>query len=297
MKRITRDQVVYAMDKAARPVVQVRPGDTLLVETEDCFSHQIVEPSDTFGPWFDYSRINPATGPIAVEGAAPGDVLEVAVEEIRLPSQGVVASYLGWGPLGDEVKEPMIKIVPLEGEHARFSPEISLPLKPMIGVIGTAPAGEAVPCGSPGPHGGNLDTLGITRGARVFLPVFVPGALLALGDVHAVMADGEVCGTAVECRAEVVLRVELRPRLSWTAPHLIHGESHYILTSGRSLEEAVRLATKEAVKLLSQAQGLPWQEAYMLASLVGDLQISQVVNPLKTVRIRIPLALVRDVSL
>jgi amidase len=296
MKRIPRHQVVHAMDKEVRPVARVQPGERLLVETEDCFSHQIQEPSDTFGPWFDYSRINPATGPIFVEGALLGDVLEVRVEEIRLPEKGVVASYPGWGPLGDKVKDPMIRIVPLDNGCARFSPEISLPLKPMIGVIGTVPAGGPVPCGSPGPHGGNLDTLEVTEGARIFLPVFVPGALLALGDVHAAMGDGEVCGTAVECRAEVVLQVELHPRLGWTTPHLIRDESHYILTSGKSLKEAVRLATEEAVKLLSQAQGLTWQEAYMLASLVGDLQISQVVNPLKTVRMRIPLALVWNVS-
>lgn len=296
MKRLTRDQVVYAMDKGARPVIQVRPGETLLVETEDCFSHQIREPSDTFGPWFDYSRINPATGPIAVEGASPGDVLEVRIEEIRLPEKGVVASYPGWGPLGDEIVGPLIKIVTLDNGFAQFSPEISLPLKPMIGVIGTAPAGEPVPCGSPGPHGGNLDTLGITQGARVFLPVFVPGALLALGDVHAVMGDGEVCGTAVECRAEAVIHLELHRGLGWTVPHLIHGNRHYVLASGKALEEAVRAATREAVELLSRAQGLPWQEAYMLASLACDLQISQVVNPLKTVRMGIPLELVRRVS-
>jgi len=297
MKRITRDQVIYAMDKAARPVVFAHPGDQLWVETEDCFSHQISEPTDTFGPWFDYSRINPATGPIEVEGANPGDVLEVVVEEIHLTTQGVVATYPGWGPLGEQVPEPEIKIVQIERDRVLFSPGISLPVRPMIGVIGTAPKGEAVPCGSPGPHGGNLDTLMVTRGARVFLPVFVPGALLALGDVHAAMADGEVCGTAVECRAEVLIRLELHRGLGWKIPHLIKGGDHYVLASGRALEEAIRLATREAVGMLAHTQSLPWNEAYMLASLACDLQISQVVNPLKTVRVKIPSTLLRSAPL
>lgn len=291
MKRITRDQVIYAMDKAARPVIFAHPGEQLWVETEDCFSHQITEPTDTFGPWFDYSRINPATGPIEVEGAYPGDVLEVIVEEIHLATQGVVATYPGWGPLGEQVAEPAIKIVQIARDSVIFSPGVSLPIRPMIGVIGTAPKGEAVPCGSPGSHGGNLDTLMVTRGARVFLPVFVPGALLALGDVHAAMADGEVCGTAVECRAEVLIRLELHRGLGWKTPHLVMGGDHYVLASGRTLEEAIRLATCEAVGMLEHAQRLPWNEAYMLASLACDLQISQVVNPLKTVRVKIPFTL------
>lgn len=274
MKRVPRNLVVYQMDRNAEPVIVVGPGERFVVETEDCFSHQITKPTDTFGPWFDYSRINPATGPIAIEGASPGDVLEVVIEQIRLDVQGVVASYPGWGPLGDKVKEPMVRIVPIEGRYAFFTPQIAVPLKPMIGVIGTAPAGEPVPCGSPGPHGGNLDTLTVGEGARVFLPVFVPQAILALGDVHATMANGEVCGTAVECRAEVMLRVELHPRLGWTTPHIICEGNHFVLASGKTLDEAVRVATEEAVKLLAAAQNLSWQEAYMLASLICDLEIS-----------------------
>ena len=189
----------------------------------------------------------------------------------------------------------MTRIVPIQGRNAHFSPRLSLSLKPLIGVIGTAPAGAPVPRGSPGSSGEPGHAGDHRRGQGVPPGVRYRG-LLALGDVHAAMADGEVCGTAVECRAEVVLRVELHRALGWTTPHLIHGDGHYILTSGKTLEEAVRLATEEAVKLLSKAQNLPCQEAYMLASLVGDLQISQVVNPLKTVRMGIPLELVRRVS-
>lgn len=291
MKRVTRNHVIYAMDEAHPPVAVVQPGDGLWVETEDCFSGQITEPMNAFGPWFDYSRINPATGPIGVEGASPGDVLEVIVEKIVLPPQGVIATYPGWGPLGREVKEPRVKIVRIEGSLVLFSPGIALPLTPMIGVIGTAPRGKAVPCSSPGPHGGNLDTVEISCGARVFLPVFVPGALLALGDVHAVMADGEVCGTAVECRAEVLIRLELHHGLNWKTPHLIKDEHHYVLASGSTLEEAIHLATQETVEMLIRSKNLSWNEAYMLASLACNLRISQVVNPLKTVRMKIPSAL------
>lgn len=215
-------------------------------------------------------------------------MLAVHIEAIAVAEQGVVAIYPGWGPLGDQVQASIARILPIQDGKALFSDRVALPIRPMIGVIGTAPTGEAVPNGTPGPHGGNLDTVDVAEGATAFLPVFVPGGLLGIGDVHAVMGDGEVCGTAVECRAEVSLKIELRRGLQWQIPHILRSGEHFVLASGKTLDEAVRIATQETVLYLAAALKIPWEEAYMLMSLACDLRVSQVVNPLRTVRVRIP---------
>lgn len=101
MRRLSREQVVYSMSREAEPVISVAPGEKLLIETEDCFSFQLRQPGDRLGASFNYARINPATGPVEIAGAEPGDVLAVHIEAITVAEQGVVAIYPGWGPLGD----------------------------------------------------------------------------------------------------------------------------------------------------------------------------------------------------
>ena len=123
--------------------------------------------------------------------------MEIIIEKIEIASQGAVEVFPGWGPLGDKVTKAETKIVPIKDGMAIFN-HISLPVKPMIGVIGVAPSGEPVPCGSPGPHGGNMDTADIVAGNKLFLPVFVPGAGLAR-DLHELWGL-EVGGTGVEIR-------------------------------------------------------------------------------------------------
>jgi len=287
MKKINRDQVVFTMDKENIPVLTVNPGDTILLETEDCFSHQIVQDSDVLNDDFDYSRVNPATGPIFINNCQPGDILAVTIEQITLDSQGAVELYPGWGPLGDKVKKAETKIVPIVDDMAKLN-DIFLPIRPMIGVIGVAPDGEAVPCGSPGFHGGNMDTVDIVQGSKLYFTVFVSGANLSLGDVHAVMGDGEVCGTGVEIRAEIMIRVEVIKNKALSHPLLESKDNYYLINSADTLEEAIRINTEKVVQFIQQQSGTSWSEAYMLASIATDLKISQVVNPLKTVRTRIP---------
>lgn len=287
MKKLIRDQVVFAMDKKNEPVLTVDPGESILVETEDCFSHQITKDNDVLNDKFDYSRINPATGPIFVNNCQPGDVLIVSIEKLQIDSQGVMEVYPGWGPLGEKAKSAETKIVPIVEKMAKFN-QYRLPINPMIGVIGVAPEGEAVLCGSPGPHGGNMDTLNITEGAKIYFPVFVAGAKLALGDVHALMGDGEVCGTGVEIRAEVTIKLDICKKIHFTHPVLVTKKDYYFITSGETIEEAIKVNTEEVVKFIQQSNCLTWSESYMLASIATDLKISQIVNPLKTVRTRIP---------
>ena len=275
------------MDKQNQPVLYVDSGERFVVETEDCFSHQIVESDDVLNDNFDYSRVNPATGPIFVNGCQPGNTLKVTIHKIEVESQGVVEVYPGWGPLGNKVEKAATKIVSISEGGAKFGKYL-LPLHPMIGVIGVAPVGEAVPCGSPGPHGGNLDTVNIAEGAEIYLPVFVSGAKLALGDVHAIMGDGEICGTGVEIRAEVEMKLEICENWQISNPVVKTKESYFFLGSAKTVEEAIQIAAEESVKFIQKRNNISWTEAYMMASIATDLLFSQVVNPLKTVRIRIP---------
>jgi len=287
MKKLTRNNTIFAMDKQNQPALYVDSGERFIVETEDCFSHQVVESDDVLNDNFDYSCVNPATGPIFVNGCQPGNLLKVTIEKIKVESRGVVVVYPGWGPLGDKVEKAETKVVSISEGWAKFGKYL-LPIHPMIGVLGVAPAGEAVLCGSPGQHGGNLDTVNIAEGAEIYLPVFVSGAKLALGDAHAIMGDGEICGTGVEIRAEVNIKVEICKKWQLSIPVVKTKESYFFVGSGRTVEEAIHITAEEAVRFIQDRNNLSWTEAYMMASISTDLLISQVVNPLKTVRIRIP---------
>jgi len=287
MKRLTRNHSIFAMDKQNQPVLYVDSGERIIVETEDGFNHQIVESDDVVDDNFDHSRVCPATGPIFINGCQPGNTLKVTIHKIEVESRGVVEVCPGWGTLGNKVEKAETKFVSISEGWAKFGKYL-LPLHPMVGVIGVAPAGEAVLCSIPGPHGGNLDTVNIAEGAEIYLPVFVSGAKLALGDVHAIMGDGEICGTGVEIRAEVEMKVEICENWQLSNPVVKTKESYFFLSSGKTVEEAIQIAAEESVKFIQERNNISWTEAYMMASIATDLLFSQVVNPLKTVRIRIP---------
>ena len=287
VSELRRDQVIYAMSNENEAVLRVSPGERIIFHTEDCFSHALTEPHHVLGPDFDYSKVNPATGPVWIEGAEPGDVLRVHIEEVFLDAQGVVEVYPGFGPLGDEVAEGYTEIVSLSGKEARFCGR-SFSLRPMIGVIGVAPAEGSVLNGSPGRHGGNLDTLENTAGSVLRLPIFVPGAKLALGDLHGVMGNGEVCGTGAEARGRVTLRAELEKNTPLRNPFVETEEAYFLLASAESMENATREVVEDTVAFVQRHAGLSWEQGYMFASLFCDLAFSQVVNPLKTAKMRIP---------
>jgi len=287
MKKLSREHIIFDMSKAHHPAVSVSPGEKLIVETEDCFGNQIRTPKDSLEEGFDYSRVNPATGPIEIVGASPGDVIEIEILRISLESSGVTATYPGWGPWGERIHKSSIKFIAVKDNLANFG-GLSVPVHPMIGVIGVAPMNNAVPNNTPGPHGGNLDTKEITVGAKVYLPVFVPGALLALGDLHAAMGDGEVCGTGVEIRGSVEVRIDVKKGLGLDGPVVEYNDHLYFVGSGSTIEDAVKTAVGFATKIMTIRLGLDWTDAYMALSVGADLRFSQVVNPLKTVKVKVP---------
>lgn len=279
---------VYAFSRDNPPVKRVRSGDRVVLETYDCFQNQI-QSGDTVFTAVDWDRVNPATGPVYVEGAAAGDVLAVRIDGIELSDRGVMVVGPGLGVMGHRIRDFEVKVIPIRDGKALFDEKLAIPLNPMIGVIGVAPAGEPVSCGTPGPHGGNIDNKMITTGATVYFPVFAEGALFALGDLHAAMGDGEIGVTGVEVagKVTVTLTVIKRPQ-PLRNPVLESEEGLVTIVAARSLDEAVKGAVEDMMDLLLPYANLPLSQLTMLMSAAGQTQICQVVDPLLTARFLVP---------
>lgn len=284
---LAKEHIVYAMTADNVAVLQVADGDEVVVHTCDCFEDQIQSEDQDFGG-IDWDKINPATGPIYVEGALPGDLLVVDILHIELADRGVMTTGPDLGVLGDELTENVIRMMAVRDGRVFFGSGIELPVHPMIGVIGTAPATGSVPCGTPGAHGGNMDCKRIAAGAKLILPVNVPGALLALGDLHATMGDGEAAVCGVEIAGAVTLRVHVLKGKDWPVPMLLNETTVMTIASRQTLDAAAEWAVKNMVHLLEQACGVDKAEATFLMSVAGDLRICQVVDPLKTARYELP---------
>jgi amidase len=292
---VSKDQHLFSLSADAVPVARVRAGQSVRLETADCFAGQIGAPGEAPAA-VDWARINPATGPVFVEGAEPGDVLSVLVERIEVAPTGVMAVSPEFGVLRQRISATCFEVVPIEGGLALLPGGMAVPIRPMIGVLGVAPAGVPVPCGSAGSHGGNMDTRLIAEGAVVYLPVAVPGALLAAGDLHAVMGDGEICGTGVEVAGRVTLRVDVRRDLQLVNPVVETAEVVATIASAETLDEAADMATRDMADLMMRRLGLSAAAATMLMSAAGQLQISQVVDPLKTARFALPKSIIAQLG-
>lgn len=285
---ISRENVVLQMSPNNVPVAHASPGDSVVFQTLDCFSNEIFKEDQLFSS-VGWDRINPATGPLYVDGAKVGDILRVEVLDIKLDTQGVMTTAPNHGALGHIIDEEKTKIVPIVDGKAKFNDRIELDVNPMIGVIGTAPERDEIPTGTPGTHGGNMDCKRIGKGSVVYLPVNVPGALLAMGDVHAVMADGEIVVCGIEIAAEITVKVDVLTGLSLPLPMVVQGEHVMTIASDETLDEAAITATEMMLDFVRQALGLDIHEAGMLLSVAGDLCICQIVDPLMTVRMEFPL--------
>lgn len=298
-------------DAAVKPVLRVASGDRVRVETmvagglqrlrlagineaEIPESLKLVEERvKERGP-----GAHPMTGPIFVEGAEPGDSLEIRIGTIEyLHTFGVNAFSPGGGTLPDEYPYAQLKLIRWRAgaDRVEFKPGITLPLAPFFGSIGVAPPPLVGRISSrpPGWHGGNLDNKDLVSGSILYLPVHVPGALLSIGDGHAMQGDGEVTGTALETslRGTFELRVRKGERLRWPRAET---PTHY-MTMGLDpdLDEAARLGTREMVDFLVAERKLSRDEAYMLCSLAADLHVTQVVDATKGVHVMIPKSIFR----
>ncbi len=283
----------FGWDNSFAPVVRIAPGESLEFEVTDSSAGQL-SPSSTVEDVgrLDFTRINPVTGPVYVDGARPGDVLKVTLLSFAPSGWGWTANIPGFGLLADEFKDAALHVWNYDAgtlAPALFGRWAKVPLKPFTGTIGLAPA-------EPGPHsivpprrvGGNMDVRDLSQGSELYLPVEVPGALFSVGDTHAAQGDGEVCGTAIESPMRVALQFELianrplsYPRFRTAGPVTRHlDEKGYEVTTGigPDLMQAARAAVRSMIDLLTSRHAMPAVDAYMLCSVCGDLRISEIVD-------------------
>ncbi len=287
MKILKKDRFITSFSAAHPPAYTVDIGETFIVETTDCYGDAITN-ENQLRKEINIDYINPATGPIYINDVKKGDTICVEINHITLADFGVMVLYPGMGILGNEVKTIDTRILPLKNGHLFLNEDVQFPVKPMIGVIGTAPETGDVLCETPGDHGGNMDTKYITAGNKVFLPVFHDGALLALGDLHAAMGDGELNGSGVEIGGKVTLKISRLEQEIISIPIVETIDSYKLIASAETVAKACKKGVKIAVYLLQKKRSLSYNDAYRLLSATCDLQISQIVNPAVTVRISIP---------
>lgn len=280
MHYVKREQSSFQFSKQNTPVLKIQSGERVTFQTYDCYSDQVTsEEQLVTSTSVDFSRVNPATGPVHVSGALPNDVLKVEIHDVKVRDWGVITTMPGTGPLAHKV-ETKTKIIPVENSCvAHFNDRIHFPIEPMIGVIGVAPAGEDVLCGYPGNHGGNIDTHVITKGATVYLPIGVEGALFGLGDVHASMGDGEISGTGIEIAAEVETTISVLKGQTIPRPMVETVDSWYTIASDDDITTAIRIACEDMQALLVEKWDLSPTDAYMLMSVAGDVQMCQCCKP------------------
>jgi acetamidase/formamidase len=287
------DRTHTVWDNAIPPVLEVEPGETVELEVVDASGGQLDRGSTVEDvAALDFTRVNPVTGPVFVKGAVPGDVLEVEILALRPRDWGWTAIIPGFGLLADEYPEPWLRISTVDAGsgRVRFLDDVELPYEPFPGTIGVAPA-------EPGEHsivppsrwGGNLDIKHLRVGTRLLLPVGVEGALFSVGDTHAAMGDGEVCGTAVEAPMDIAVRLDVRRDLgTLPAPQYVvapgelarveHDGYHVCTGVAPDLMEATRDATRAAIAHIAERRGGTAQEAYALVSVACDLRIHEVVD-------------------
>jgi acetamidase/formamidase len=286
-------QVHYEWNNALAPRLEIDPGDTVVFATRDAADRYYSRASrhaDVLarGPF----RGHPLTGPVRIKGARPDDVLVVDILDVKPAADfGWTAIRPGRGLLPEaEFPKPFLQIWDLsDGKLARMGRGIAVPIEAFPGVMGTAldePGGHSTM--PPRKNGGNMDIKQLTAGTRLYLPVWVDGALFSVGDGHAAQGDGEVCVTAVEMDARVTLRFGLQaggrlaePRLRTSGP-LAAGANrgpHFATTAhGPDLFAAAQQATRYMIEHLVAERGLSREEAYILCSVAADLKISEIVD-------------------
>ncbi len=283
---ITSEHVIYNFNPDIEARWHVEPGEKLEIRCPDGVNGQIRTETDRYQV-VDYDHVNDAVGPIHVKGAEPGDRLVFHIEDIQIPQDwGYILLIPKFGLLQQKITQAHTKIVAIRDGHVHFD-DLAIPLDPCIGTIGVAPAEGRYNTVIPFDHGGNMDTTAIRAGASIHFPVNRPGGLIAMGDAKAVMGDGEVCGTGVGVPINILAHAEILKGKRLPRPVIETAEEWQFIASADTLEAACAVANEDLIAALGRAKGLSWEQGYMLSSLVGHLRISQVVDPLMTVRMAI----------
>ena len=283
----------FGWNRDFTPALTAKSGQTIHFECLDSSGGQLGLHSTAKDiATLDFSKINPVTGPVYVEGAEPGDALKVTIRKFIPSGLGWTANIPGFGLLADQCKDPALHIWKYDTTTmapALYGPKGRVPLKPFAGTIGVAPAEAGLHSIVPPRNvGGNLDIRDLSEGTTLYLPVEVKGALFSIGDTHAAQGDGEVCGTAIESQMDVEATLEVvkgmtlkSPRFTTPGPVTRHldGAGYEVTTGvGPDLMTAARESVMRMVDLLASEHGLDPVDAYMLVSVCADLRISEIVD-------------------
>jgi len=275
MKQLPLGSFNYEFNRLQQPRIKIVSGETIQVETEDALSGQISKPGDHR----DKEKVpfsNPVTGPIYVELAEPGDTLAIQIESIE-PRDGQCATYTGnpkqlcqW--LGTDVPDGA-HVCPIQDGVVYWSDKIKIPYVPMLGCIGTTPA-YGMPSTMPaGPHGGNMDIREVTVGNTLYLPVFVTGASLYLGDAHAAMGQGELSATGLEMASQTTLTIDLIKGKSIAGPRIESPEEIITVASGTPMERATAEAFAQMILWMEDEYGWNRWRAYDLLTHVAEISM------------------------
>lgn len=291
---LDKGKIHHVWDNSLAPAIEIESGDVVHCETDEVSSGQITPGCDTsvFAS-LDFSKLYPLAGPIFVKGAEPGDVLEVEILRMQTLDWGWAALLPGLGLLAEDFPAPYIRHFDLtNGVTTALRDDIHIPLQPFCGTMGVAtdePGAHAVLPTMKG--GGNIDTRHLNVGAKLYLPVFVAGALFSAGDCHAAQGDGEVCVTGIECAMQFSLRfnvVKGRSIRPWSYQFITppgplqpkYDEKGYFVTTaiGPDLMTNAKNAVRDQIDWLVAQKNLSREDAYILCSQAADLKISQIVD-------------------
>jgi acetamidase/formamidase len=293
--RLAAEPTHSVWDRSLTPRLRIEPGDEVQIECVDSSGSQVrqgMTAQEFLG--IDRTRIHALTGPIWIEGAEPGDVLQIDVLATRHGGWGWSSVIEGLGFLKDRFHGPYLFHWQLDGESTSSLAPAVVPVRPFLGVMGVARADDgAFRTRPPGPFGGNLDVRELCAGSKLYLPVFNPGALFSCGDGHAAQGDGEVCINGIECPLDVTLRFNLHKRQPLSGPIVeasdaaapdSTADAWVMVETGTDLADAARAATNRMIDLLVSRWGFSEVHAYILCSVALKLRLSQVVNePVHTV--------------
>jgi len=280
--RLNSDEHIHFFEPNMKPAVSIELNSKIILQTMDALEGRAFNPPETFGP----EGVNPATGPIFINGLRPGDVLAVRILSIRPINNGYASA--GSGP------QRIMKEFNVNGNEIRFSDDISLEIKPMVGVIGVAPREGRHSNMVAGDHGGNMDCNLAGAGAAVYLPIFTEGGLLALGDVHAIMGDGEVSGQGIEVGADIEIEVGIE-NMKLKRPLIETDEVWATVAAAGDFMTAAWTAVGDIVEYMGMKFGLSPSEALLLVSLAGNVRVCQIVTDMPTARVELPKRIIKNV--
>jgi len=281
MKRLGREHRIYILDPKGEPAITLDSGEELMVETWDAFEG-IRDPSALE----EKALRGPATGPIYVNGAEPGDALKVDFISITPKArEGAVHMVRpGRGFLEAEFTQAYATVISFKDGQVVLPSGLRLPLMPSMGLVATTPTYPQNTASDSGPYGGDIDMKELVAGSTLYLPIFVPGGMLALGDCHAIVGDGAVAGTGAECSSDTHIRVTVEKGMGISSPRALTPDYFVVLSYGEELGPAMKGAVREMVDFLVQEKGMPPYDAYSLLSLAGDVRVSRTFRPISPVK-------------